>query len=442
MRKPARSSLARISGAWFCSIHEAAAPPSSTSRSLTRSSPAARPSANTSHTAWMCIPTMSWLQHLTVWPAPAGPTWTMVRPMPSSTGLARATASASPPTMIDSVPFSAPCGPPLTGASSIATPRSAIVSARRRAALGAIVLMSTRSRPGGGFSAKPPAASTTSSTCGVSGSIVTTTSARAAASATLAAGFAPCAARSATASRRTSCATTSCPALTRFTAIERPMTPSPMKPTTAIPHPQHQRRRPQAEIAAATGATDARGGVAELAGVGDRAAARADVLEHRDARVLRPHRVVAEAFQRVADIAGRGLDQAVVLRLLHQVGDERAGGVRVLRVAERHQREDEVELGRRAGRPERPEGVVDVVRHLHLVGARLAVDRHRVVGERDLPGEERLVVRGIVPGDRALDEARMERPRVVEGARRFGAVDRHRARLVDDLAAVAPEQPM
>ena len=45
--------------------------------------------------------TISWLAALTVWPEPAGPTWTMVLPTASSTGRAAAKSSAEPPTMID-----------------------------------------------------------------------------------------------------------------------------------------------------------------------------------------------------------------------------------------------------------------------------------------------------------------------------------------------------
>ena len=43
--------------------------------------------------------------------------------MHSSTGRTRASAAASPPIMIDSVPLMAPISPPLTGASSIVPPR-------------------------------------------------------------------------------------------------------------------------------------------------------------------------------------------------------------------------------------------------------------------------------------------------------------------------------
>ena len=52
--------------------------------------------------------TMSWFAAFTVWPDPAGPTWTMVFPTASSTGLAASKSAASPPTMIDRLASTAP----------------------------------------------------------------------------------------------------------------------------------------------------------------------------------------------------------------------------------------------------------------------------------------------------------------------------------------------
>ena len=68
--------------------------------------------------------TTIWLVSLVCWPAPAGPWCTIVLPIRSSSGRTRANASASPPTMIDSVPLRAPTSPPDTGASSAARPAS------------------------------------------------------------------------------------------------------------------------------------------------------------------------------------------------------------------------------------------------------------------------------------------------------------------------------
>jgi hypothetical protein len=82
--------------------------------------------------------------------------WLMVLPIASSTGRHRSSTSSSPPTMIDSVPASAPWNPPDTGASSIAMPRSASAAAKRRVSTGEMELMSTRVLPGRIVSASPP----------------------------------------------------------------------------------------------------------------------------------------------------------------------------------------------------------------------------------------------------------------------------------------------
>ena len=63
-------------------------------------------------------------------------------PTASSTGLAAAKSSASPPTMIERLPSIAPASPPLTGASSTRTPAARPASATRTATSGRIVLMS------------------------------------------------------------------------------------------------------------------------------------------------------------------------------------------------------------------------------------------------------------------------------------------------------------
>ena len=51
--------------------------------------------------------------------------WTMFLPISSKSGFTRSNISALPPTMIDSVPFTAPTSPPETGASSISMPFAA-----------------------------------------------------------------------------------------------------------------------------------------------------------------------------------------------------------------------------------------------------------------------------------------------------------------------------
>ena len=65
------------------------------------------------------------LMSLIVWPWPSSPTWTIVSPIASKAGRARANAASSPPAMIVSVPLWAFGEEPVTGASTNAWPRSA-----------------------------------------------------------------------------------------------------------------------------------------------------------------------------------------------------------------------------------------------------------------------------------------------------------------------------
>jgi hypothetical protein len=112
---------------------------------------------------------MIWLQALATWPAPASPMRVMDLPMASNSGCTRAQASASPPTMMVSVPAIAPGSPPDTGASSASTPRADRRAAIDCAAAGAIVLMSMWMWPGAAPSATPSGPSVTCSTSGASG---------------------------------------------------------------------------------------------------------------------------------------------------------------------------------------------------------------------------------------------------------------------------------
>jgi len=120
---------------------------------------------------------------LATWPAPDGPTCTIVLPRTSKIGIARTIASGSPPTMIESVPSIAPRSPPLTGASTIATSRAARAAAISRVGAGSIELMSITSDPAAAPSTTPLSPVRTCSTTRVSGSIVMVTSLAAATSA-------------------------------------------------------------------------------------------------------------------------------------------------------------------------------------------------------------------------------------------------------------------
>ena len=102
-----------------------------------------------------------------------------------------------------------------------------------------------------------------------------------------------------------------------------------------------------------------------------------------------------------------------------------------------------------AGRPRRESGVLDIAHHrlallvLDLVLAALGrdVDRGAVERGRDLAGEERAVVVGIVPGQAAL-VARVlpERGHELDGLHRALAVERRLAVLVGLHAAEVPEK--
>ena len=137
----------------------------------------------------------------------------------------------------------------------------------------------------------------------------------------------------------------------------------------------------------------------------------ADVAHQRQLRVRLPDRVGVVGVQRVRQVGHRAFEPLVVVLGLHREGDEGLGGVRHLRVLHDHHRVGDVELGRLADRADRPQRVVHVVHDLlHLrvalgrAGLGGGVDRHAVVGQRDLAGQEGLVVEGVVPRRGAGDE--------------------------------------
>ena len=149
--------------------------------------------------------------------------------MASSAGAAAPSAAASPPHMNASVPAAAPVGPPLTGQSRYATPRSAQRAARSRATAGAMVLIST-SRGAG--AAAPSIAVTTSTTSGESVTQEQAISAPLTASAMDAATVTgrPSARDGVRVNSRTSC-----PAAARLRIMPEPMRPAPTKPMTTRP---------------------------------------------------------------------------------------------------------------------------------------------------------------------------------------------------------------
>ena len=86
--------------------------------------------------AAMLTPAQRLLQSFAACPRPWSPTCTTSLPSASNSGRARSAAAAAPPTMIVSVPASAPIVPPETGASSASMPRGASAAASSRARRG------------------------------------------------------------------------------------------------------------------------------------------------------------------------------------------------------------------------------------------------------------------------------------------------------------------
>ena len=197
-----------------------------------------------SETPIMLIASIMLLQALAAWPVPAGPQCTMVLPIASITGFARANTSSLPPIMKVSVAASAPAVPPETGASRKARPASALSLCTVAMSM---VELSIRIAPGALAAAAPPGASSASRTCWPAGSMVMTNSAPCAASAAEPAVAPPSAAKAATASGTTSKPVTWWPdppfAFSRLRAIGRPILPSPMKPIFAMDHPPVELRR-------------------------------------------------------------------------------------------------------------------------------------------------------------------------------------------------------
>src|SRR3954452_19790012 len=212
----------------------AARPPLSTSMIVAGSTPAFEPRTSASETASIVSATTTWLHALTTWPAPTGPTWTIVLPSASHSGFARAKSSSRPPAMIESVASRAPTSPPLTGASTQPIPRAPHSCAISRVTTGEIVLMSTTSEPDRAPASRPSSPSRTSRTWGESGSMRITTSAFSATSRALDAATPPSAAISSTLARVRENRTSSWPAFIRLRAMGLPMTPRPTKPTRSF----------------------------------------------------------------------------------------------------------------------------------------------------------------------------------------------------------------
>ena len=125
-------------------------------------------------------------------------------------------------------------GPPLTGASSTATPRSANWACSRRTTAGELVERSKRTLLRRMPWMRPFAPVATAVTSGGPGREVKTTSAASPTARGVSFQTAPFARCGAALSRRRSCTQRVCPAACRFDAMLPPMSPSPMNPTFMV----------------------------------------------------------------------------------------------------------------------------------------------------------------------------------------------------------------
>src|SRR3989304_2319780 len=171
-------------------------------------------------------------------PAPIGPMYLALSPIASRTGLNRSYSASSPPTQRASVPPAAPAGPPLTGASSTATPLAANSSCRRRITLGALVERSNQAVPGAMPASSPSSPSATASTSTGPGSEVKTPSDASPTWRGVSAQRQPASTWRAPASSRMSWTTTSWPALRRFRGMLPPLLPRPLNPPPLSPPPR------------------------------------------------------------------------------------------------------------------------------------------------------------------------------------------------------------
>src|SRR5260221_149530 len=77
-----------------------------------------------------------------------------------------------------------------------------------------------------------------------------------------------------------------------------------------------------------------------------------------------------------------------------------------------------------------------------VVAPRAALRLARRLLRRRLARRDRAMVAGIAPGQRPADEGRIELLQISEGVDRLGAVDCNLACLVDQIAAMRPDEPI
>src|SRR5947208_1058765 len=128
----ASSGCSRTNGPRYATIGDAITLESITSTALSRAMPLFSASRTPSLNATLCTCSCRLTALFIVTALPFAPTWKTFGPIASSTGRTRSYTSASPPTMIESLPCSSVLTLPDTGASSIAAPSSATRSASSR----------------------------------------------------------------------------------------------------------------------------------------------------------------------------------------------------------------------------------------------------------------------------------------------------------------------
>ena len=108
-----------------------------------------------------------------------------------------------------------------------------------------------------------------------------------------------------------------------------------------------------------------------------------------------------------------------------------------------------MELGRLAGRADWPQRMVHVVHHLFGLGVALgstgfggSVNRHAVVGQRNLALQKRLVVERVIPRRGAGHEGLGQFERVFERLDGLGRVDDDLVFGIDQVGTVRPQCPM
>jgi hypothetical protein len=119
----------------------------STSYVVSLGTPARSASTSDSASAWLSASTTVLTASLTTSPEPSSPTWKTCRARRSSTGRARSSPAAGPPTMNVSWPFSTSAMLPETGPSTSVAPRPVTSGSTRRTVSGSTVLLSTTTVP-------------------------------------------------------------------------------------------------------------------------------------------------------------------------------------------------------------------------------------------------------------------------------------------------------